>query len=46
MNVSLVGTGQSLEGDSREIFNGSVIESGIKEAKRIWMGREVSCVPL
>lgn len=29
-----------------EIINGNVTESGIKEAKRIWRGREVSCVPV
>lgn len=46
MNVSLVGTGQSSEGDSREIINGNVTENGLNEAKRIWMGKGISCVPV
>lgn len=33
-----------MESHSREIINGNVTESGINEAKRIWMGRGIVCL--
>lgn len=40
----LVVAGQSLEGDSRDIINGNVTESGLNGAKRIWMEKGINCV--